>query len=119
MAQVVETSSNPVIDYYSLALAVPPTDLWFKEWYVLRDKNCTIAGYNRFLGNYTVNAITSNTHSLRYFLDPLLGAQTYDLSDMFFMRKIKVIDKDDNQIATKRTVMIKKHFFSNFLVLFE
>ena len=46
MAQVVETSSNPVIDYYSLALAVPPTDLRFKEWYVLRDKNCTIAGYN-------------------------------------------------------------------------
>ena len=47
-----------------------------------------------------MNAITSNTHTLRYFLDPLLGAQTYDLSDMFLMAKIRVTDKEDNQIAT-------------------
>ena len=46
-----------------------------------------------------VNWITKETSVFRYFLDPLLGAQTYDLSDMFIMAKIKLTDKDGNQIA--------------------
>ena len=74
---------------------------------ILRDQNHTswenyliiVLLFSRFLGNFTVNAISSNTHTLRYFLDPLLGAQTYDLSDMFMMAKIRCTDKDDNQIA--------------------
>ena len=48
-----------------------------------------------FLFKFQVNALTPNSHTLRYMLQPLLGAQTYDLSDMFFMAKIKVSTKKD------------------------
>ena len=69
--------------------------------------------FSRFLGNYSVNAITSNTHTLRYFLDGLLGPQTYDLSEMFMMAKIKITDKEDNQIKSSvETSVVNDCLFS-------
>ena len=102
--QIVETSSRPVIDYLGLALQVrnlpmhqklwffwyfnvlqiPPTDSRFKE--------------SRFLGHYTVNAITTNTHTLRFYIEPLLGGQTWDLGEPFFMAKLRVTTQDDEQL---------------------
>ena len=63
---------------------IPPTDSRFKE--------------TRFLGHYTVNAITPTT-TLRFYIEPLLGGQTWDLGEPFFMSKLKVTDQEDNQLA--------------------
>ena len=55
----------------------------------------------KFLGLKCVSklvAITTNTHTLRYYMEPMLGGQTPDLSDIFFMAKIRVTTEDDKQI---------------------
>lgn len=38
------------------------------------------------------------SHTLRYFIEPLLGPQTLDISDQFFMGKIRLTTDDDRQI---------------------
>ena len=83
--QIVESDSKPVIDYLSLALSLPKTDERFSQ--------C------RFQENYTVNAINTNTDTLRYFFDPLPGSATYDLSDLFLMAKIRITDSKDRPLA--------------------
>ena len=56
----------------------------------------------RFLGHYTVNAITPNTTTLRFYIKPLLGGQTWDLGEPSFMSKLKVTDQlaEDTEAST-------------------
>ena len=51
------------------------------------------------MGQYAVNALDANSEKLCYKLEPIVGAATYDLSDMYMQSKIHITNRRNNPLG--------------------